>query len=292
MKKFLMICVAMAALACAALFAQPEKITVVASVAPVYNIVKAIARDRVNLVLMVPSGASPHTYSPKPSSIKNLAASDLYFGAGAGLEFWAEKMIKASGSTKLVRINMTDGVKLIAEEEHGHGEHGHEAGNPHVWLNPVIAAGFAKKVSAALSGKDPSNAAYYAANLKKFEKETTVLDADVKKETAALTKKDFVAFHPSWVYFAEHYGLNQAAVIQSTPGKNPTPKEMAQVVDEIKKLGIGAVFAEPQLPKKAAEVIAKEAGVKVLVLDPYGTAGEEYTEFIKRNFEIIKQTLK
>jgi zinc transport system substrate-binding protein len=253
--------------------------------------VKAVAGDRADIFLMVPPGASPHTFSPKPSDVIKLVNADLYFGVGAGFEFWAGKMIKASGNKTLGTIIFTEGMKLISEEEKDEG-HGHEEGNPHVWLVPLNARKFAARVYAALSEKDPANKSYYKANYDDFNKECLALDTQIRKETVKLKRRDFVAFHPSWIYFAQNYGLNQAAVIQSTPGKNPTPRELTAVVQEVKKLGIRAVFAEPQLPKKAAEVIAKEAGVKVAVLDPLGKSDESYTQTIKRNFEIIKETLE
>jgi zinc transport system substrate-binding protein len=275
--------------------AASEKKVVVASVPPVYNIVKAIGGDRVELHLLVPPGASPHTFSPKPSAVKKLSKAAFYAGVGAGLEFWASKMIAASGNKNITVINMTDKIELIGvHEEAGHeGEaHGHEEGNPHVWLDPLIAEKFAARVASELKKISPADAAYFEANYKKFSAEIRALDKKLSAETKGFSQKDFISFHPSWVYFAARYGLNQAGEIQKTPGKEPTPKELQALVKEIKGMKIRAVFAEPQLPKKAAQVIAKEAGVKVLILDPLGGIGESYVEFIKRNFEVMKQAMK
>jgi zinc transport system substrate-binding protein len=263
---------------------------VVASVVPIYNIISAIGGDRIELILLVPTGASPHTYSPKPSSVKSVARAKLMVMAGAGMEFWADKIIESSGNKNLQILYMTDGVKLIASAEEGEGHH--ESGNPHVWLDAGIVKIFAARITEALSALSPADRGYFYANLKKFDTETGAADAKIKKEAKTFKVKEFVAFHPSWVYFAKRYGLSEVGEIQKSPGKDPTPKDLEAIINEIKQFGMKAVFAEPQLPKKAAEVIAAEAGVKLMILDPYGTQGENYSLFLLRNFEIMKSAMK
>lgn len=266
---------------------------VVASIIPLYNITAAIAGDRAGLVCMVPPGASPHTFNPKPSQIKSLADAELFIQAGAGFEFWAPKLIKASGNKKLKVLSVTDGIKL--EEEAGHEEeqgHHAESGNPHVWLDPVLVKDFSVKICAALSELRPADRKYFEGNLKKFGAQLDALDIYFKKETSKFYVKEIVSFHPAWVYFEKRYGLTEVGVIQATPGREATPKELKNIILQIKKYGIKTIFAEPQLPRKAADVIAKEAGVNVLIIDPNGEADGDYIGFMKKNFDVMKEAMK
>lgn len=263
-----------------------DRINIVASIIPLYNIVKAVAGDRAVISFMVPPGTSPHTFSPKPSQLISLAKADIFIRVGAGLDFWADKMIEASGNKKVTVLAMTDGIKLIA------GDADEQAGNPHVWLDPINAIEFSGKIYKALAAKDPKNSAYYLDNLNKFTGEIRKLDIDMAAGAAKFRIKEVVSFHPAWVYFERRYGLKEAAVIETTPGREPSPRELIAIVDKIKKYGIKTIFAETTLPRKAADVIAREAGVNVLVLNPEGGDGESYTEFMMNNFNIMKEAMQ
>jgi ABC-type Zn uptake system ZnuABC Zn-binding protein ZnuA len=143
-----------------------------------------------------------------------------------------------------------------------------------------------------LAVKDPENSAYYLANLNKFIAEIRKLDAYMAAGAAKFRVKEVVTFHPSWVYFERRYGLKEAAVIETTPGREPSPRELVEIVDKIKKYRLKTIFAETTLPRKAADVIAREAGVKVLVLNPEGGEGESYAGFMKNNFSIMKEAMQ
>ncbi len=273
-------------LACGAALFGADKLKIVTSIAPLYNITRAIAGDRAEISMLVPPGASPHTFSPKPSQLKDLANADIFIQAGAGLEFWANKMIKASGNKKLVVIAMTGGQKLIG------GDADEPGGNPHVWLDPARVKEFAGLLCESLGAADTVNREYYRKNYREFAKEIGALDKYLSAEIKKFRIKELVSFHPAWAYFEARYGLREIAVIEAVPGRMPSPKELQAIVAKIKKTGIKTIFAEPQLPRKAADVIAKEAGVSVLILDPLGKPGVPYADFIKGNFEIIKEVMQ
>lgn len=267
------------------------KVNVVVSIAPLYNITRAIAGDRADIILLVPPGASEHTFSPKPSLIMALAKADVFIKAGAGMEFYADKMVSAASNKKLVVLAITDGVKLLA----GADEDEKKYGNPHIWLDPVMAAGIAGKICGALSAADPEGRKFYDANLKNFKFKIGALDVYLKKEISGFGRKELITFHPAWVYFENRYGLKAVGVIEAVPGREPSPKDLEQIINAVKKYSIRAVFAEPQLPRKAADVIAAEAGVKVVILDPLGSPDDGpdgYINFIKKNFEAMKEAMK
>jgi zinc transport system substrate-binding protein len=263
-----------------------DKLKIVTSIIPLYNITRAITGDRAEVTVMVPPGASPHTFSPKPSQLVALANADIFVLVGAGMEFWAGKMIKAAGNKKLVIIAMTDGQKLIG------GDEDEPSGNPHVWLDPVIAKQFAGLLCGELGAKDPADKKYFMENYNKFAAGTDRLDSYFRSEVKKFKTHDLVSFHPAWAYFEKRYGLREVAVIEVVPGREPTPRDMKAIIENVKKYGIKAVFAETTLPRKAADVIAQEAGVKVLVLNPEGGAGDSYDAFMRKNFEIMKEGME
>jgi zinc transport system substrate-binding protein len=277
------------------------KIQVAASIFPVADMVKQVGGDCVEVFSVIPPGASPHTYEPKPSVLKNISSAKIFFMIGAGLEYWNEKFFKSAGGGTL-RIVLSDGVDLIREKEHHHDnkEGGHQSedafANPHIWLDVKTAESMIKKIVAAISSVDKEHASYYEERGNKYISGLAELDRLIYKETGLFKIKRYVAFHPAWDYFARRYGLVSAGVIESVPGKSPTPLEIKRIIGNIRAHGVKAVFAEPQFNPKVAEVIAKEAGIKVLMLDPMGGPGirerENYIDIMKYNLKVMKEAMQ
>jgi zinc transport system substrate-binding protein len=262
------------------------RIKVVTSITPLYNITKAIAGGAADISVIVPPGLSPHMFSPKPSQLVDMAKADVFIKAGAGLEYWADKIVSSSGNKKLAIVTVTDGLKLEG------GDSDAPSGNPHVWLDPVLVKAFSASIEKALAAADPANKGLYERNYKKFAAELDALDRMLAAETGKFRIKELVSFHPSWFYFEKRYGLTEAASIEAVPGREPSAREIQGIIELVKKYGIKAVFAESTLPRKAADVIAAEAGVKVAVLSPEGGAGEDYITFMKNNFQIMQEAMK
>lgn len=270
-----------------------DRLKIVASIVPLYNITAAIAGNKADLMSMVPPGTSPHTFSPKPSQIIAMSNADLFIKVGSGMEFWADKIVDAAANTKMMVITITDGIPLLAgDSDEPVDKQGHRAGNPHIWLDPVLTKQFSGRICDTLVKLDPADSSYFKNNYKKFSKELDKLDAYIKVETGKFRVKELVSFHPAWVYFEKRYGLKEIAVIETVPGRQPSPKELQEIVVQIKKYSIKTIFAEIQLPRKSADVIAKEAGVTVLILNPLGDIGEDYATFMKNNFKIITEAMK
>lgn len=290
MMKKTIIAFASAILLCAPAMAA-GKLNIVVSIAPVYNMTRAVAGDRADITLLVPPGASVHTFSPKPSQIIALAKADMFIIIGAGLEFYADKMIKTSDNKNLGVVRLSDGLKLLA----GADEDEKQYGNPHIWLDPVIAMGMAERIKEALISKDPSDRDYFTENTRVFEGKLKKLDSSIAKDVKKFRIKNLVSFHPAWAYFENRYGLKEVGVIELTPGRQPSPGEIEDIVKRIKKYGIKTIFAEPQLPRKSADVIADEAGIRVLILDPLGEPDDGpdgYIKFIEKNFSIMKEAME
>ncbi len=272
---------------------EDKRIKVITSINPYADFARQVGRDKVTVLNLVPTGASPHTFSPKPSQLKYMSNADILILNGLNLEFWAKQAISAADNPRLKIITMSDGLDIIRDEE-GHEEgkeehhHDHSLGNPHIWLNPVYAKEMVKRIEQALIAVDKGNASYYEKNAGEYIAKLDSLDMEIRYASKTWKKRDFITFHASFTYFAREYGLNQVAVIERIPGKEPTPSEIRKIVDDTKKLGIEAIFTEPQFPLNISKSIAEAAHVRVAVLDP---VGEGYLQTMKINLRVLNTAL-
>jgi len=283
-----------------------EKLLVITSIFPITDMVQQIGGEHVDVVLVLPAGASPHTFEPKPSLVKKLSSARLFFMIGAGLEFWADKFVGLS-NRRIKTVVLSKGIPLIQTAGHPGGPkhpHGGDAisdpepgvGNPHIWLDPEIAKSMVKKIAAALCEVDQQHCKYYMMREQRYLDELDRLDQMIKATVENFEIKKYVSFHASWDYFARRYGLEPVGVIEATPGRNPTLIQIKNIVTLIKKYRIRAVFAEPQLNPKAAEVIAREADVNVLFLDPVGgprlKGRSTYLNMMRYNLNVLEGAMK
>jgi zinc transport system substrate-binding protein len=285
-----------------------EKLPVIASIYPVADMVQQVGGDHVDVTFVLPAGASPHTFEPKPSLVKKISSARIFFRIGAGLEFWAEKFIELAGSG-LTTIVLSEGVSLIHTAGHHHenktedphdgsyiSNHESRVANPHIWLDPAIAKSMVNKITAVLCEVDHQHLTYYKLRGQNYLNDMDKLDRLIKVTVAKFNIKKYVSFHASWVYFARHYGLEPVGIIEAAPGRNPTPIQIKNIVEMIKRDHIRAVFAEPQLNPRAAEVIAREAAVNVLLLDPLGGPNlkgrSTYIDLIKYNLNVMQEAMK
>jgi zinc transport system substrate-binding protein len=293
-----------------------EKLPLIASIYPIADMVQQVGGDYVDVTYVLPPGASPHTFEPKPSLVKKFSSSRIFFMVGTGLEFWAEKFINLAGPG-LKTVVLSEDVTLIHTTGHHHeneAEHHHEnkaghhqagadipdhepsVANPHIWLDPVIAKSMVNKITAALCEVDHQHATYYKERGQRYLEKLDELDHVIQKTVSTFTIKKYISFHASWVYFARRYGLEPVGVIEAAPGRNPTPIQIKNIVAMITKYHIRAVFAEPQLNPRAAEIIAREAEVKVLLLDPLGgpdlKGRSTYIDLMKYNLNVMQEAMK
>ena len=283
-----------------------EKIQVVASIFPVADMVKQVGGMYVDVTTVIPSGASPHTYEPRPSLLKKISEARVFFMIGAGLELWAGKFVRLS-KNQIVIVKLSEGVSLIKLSKHNRDDFDHHHGNadisdtvsgfanPHIWLDPEIAKSMVNKIISVLCKIDNEHMKYYERNGLAYLDKLDGLHALISSTVEKFKTRKYISFHPAWDYFARRYGLESVGVIEAAPGRNPTPKSIMKIVSLIKQHDIRAVFAEPQLNPKVAEVIAKEANVKVLLLDPMGgpdiKGRDSYFDLMKYNLNVLQEAM-
>lgn len=253
-----------------------DTLTVVTTIFPLADFVKNVAGDKVEVVTLLRSGDSPHTYEPSSRDMKAVARARLLVINGAGLDFWVEKL-KSAASDNLAVLDTSlvleqEGL-LLSGDEHEDEADDHGGTNPHYWLDPVLAQKQVEAIASAMAGVDPENRDIYLDNAAAYIGELESLDEEIREMTGDFSSREFIAFHASWTYFASRYDLVEAAVIQEAPGKEPSVAYIKGVVDLAKSLKVKAIFAEPQFSTDAAKAIASDSGAEVLLLDPLGGPG-------------------
>ncbi len=290
------------------------KITVAASIGPLGDFCRKIGGERVEVAVLIPPGASPHVFEPTPQAMAKAMRAGVLVYVGAGLDPWVERLAATGQGVKRIMVEAVAGLPLLTDVDVGDAkkgglspaapgahkhpeveEHTHARGNPHVWLDPVLAQDICRRIATALIQADPRRRQTYDHNLAVYLTELKELDQEITRRVETFTIKEFVAFHPSFTYFARRYGLTEAGVIEIAPGREPTPGHIRRIIDNIKKYQVRVVFAEPQLSSRVAEVIAREAGVKVLVLDPLGGRppyGDDYLKMMRHNISRLEQAMQ
>jgi zinc/manganese transport system substrate-binding protein len=291
-----------------AAFAQspsPEKLQVVTSFLPVQSHTLAIAGDLVNVKQLLAKDTGPHDFQLTPADVKKLSDADLLIINGVGIEEWLGELIKKSGNKNLVVVDTSKGIKLVESPEeieigHDHThvldrEHSHSHGdgaNPHIWLDPVIAKKQAANIADALQKADPSNASAYAENGKVYEAKLATLDSDYRSTLAPLPNKNLVTFHDAFPYLAARYKMNYVGAVSEFPEKDPTPKQLAALVDKIRSLKVGVLFAENGYAPGLLKKIAAETGAKVSELDTLEVGQGTATAYLDRmgaNLESLRK---
>jgi zinc transport system substrate-binding protein len=238
------------------------KTMVAVTILPQAGFVEAIGGDRVEVVVMVPPGASPHTYEVTPDQMTRLSNARMYAKVGSPVEFelaWMDKLIAVNRS--MLVVDCSKGIDLTESQDPD------EPGlDPHIWLSVKNAKIMVRNICDGLEQVDAANKAYYEANYAAYLEELTGLDSDLAADLSGVGNRSFIVFHPAFGYFARDYDLKQIGVEQE--GKEPDADYIVRLIEEAREQDIRVVFVSPQYSTKSAEVIAGEIGGKVVIIDP------------------------
>ena len=236
------------------------------TVAPITSIVANIAGDTdVSIVGIVPEGTNSHTFEPKPSDAATLESADVIFINGLVLEEPTKDLALANLKDGAAICEL--GTEILPESDYIYDfSFPREGGkpNPHLWTNPPMAKAYAQVVRDVLSRRSPSNAATFAANYDAFALKVDALDEAMKTATATIpaTQRKLVTYHDAYAYFAKHYGFTVIGALQPSSFDEPTPKEIADLIDQIKSEGVTAIFGSEVFPSPVLEQIGAETGVR------------------------------
>lgn len=273
-------------------------ISVTATIFPLYDAAKNVGKDKITLINFIPFGVEAHEFEPKAKDMATLSKSDLFFTSGETFEPWSKKII-ASLKLQDKTVDMSKKVKLLAlKSGHNHDGHGHkeskESYDPHYWLSVDNYIKIAKETASALSKKDPQNAKVYEANLAEYLKKLETLKNEYETLKTCKNKKVIVN-HDAFGYLANDYGITQHSISGMSPESKPSAKQIAKLVEIVKKEKINTVFFEELSSDKAAKTIAKEANVKTDALRPIenitleeSKKGVGYIEVMRENLAKLK----
>ena len=272
--------------------AKGRILRVVATTTQVADFARNVGGDRVQVTSLLKPNLDAHDYEPSPADVEAIARADLVLENGAGLETWLHDTISSSGFDGPV-VDTSQGVQL--RQVGG-------ATDPHIWQNPRNAQVMAANIDRALAAADPADARVFRANLAAYTKQLQALDAEVQRQIDSLANKKLVTNHDAFGYYIDRYGLQfVGSVIPSFDSSAElSGRDIRDLVAKIKATKVKAVFSETTLPPKAAETIAREAGVKVVEgdnalygdsLGPAGSDGDTYLKMIRHNTATIVSNL-
>jgi len=266
-----------------------NKFTIVTSFYPIYIAALNVTKDieGVEVVNMTePITGCLHDYTLTTKDMKTLEQAQVFIINGAGMESFIEDITSQLKDLEIVEASR--GIELIAGE-------GDEGDNPHVWVSVTNAMKQVENISEQLSKIDPLHAKAYEKNAQGYIQKLDQTKSKMHEALDQIAHKDIVTFHEAFPYFAKEFNLNIVSVIEREPGSEPSAKELGEIINQIKELGVKALFAEPQYSPKAAQTIANETGAKIYTLDPGVTGPMEadaYINIMDKNLEVLKEALK
>jgi zinc/manganese transport system substrate-binding protein len=279
---------------------QPEKTKVVTTFLPMYLFTKAVAGNVADVEILVPPGSEVHEYQATPENVKAIATAKVLVKNGLGVEQFLEDTVKNAQNPKLTEIDASQGIKPLneispveqtAKEEK---DHDHEAGNPHVWLDPVLAKQQVTNIRDGLIAADPVNKATYEANAAAYIKELENLNSEYQQTLQKTPTCTFVTFHDAFPYLAQRYKLKQVAVVE-IPEDQLSPADVQNAVNAVKKYKVKALFSEPGVDNKLLKSLSQDLKLTLRPLDSLEngeTDPQHYFKAMKANLETLETACK
>ncbi|KAF0110055.1 MAG: ABC transporter substrate binding protein [Chloroflexi bacterium] len=293
--------------ACSVQNPATEGARVVASTTLVGDVVKQIGRDRISLTVLLPIGADPHTFEPRPQDAAALSDARIIFLNGLELEHSLEPIIETNAKGIIVKVS--DGIDALPFNETpaknnistSDGTHQQAVGDPHTWMDPNLVIIWVQNITTSLSKADPANSAFYEANAKSYLIELSDLDLWIRSEVAGIPteKRKLVTDHESLGYFAHRYGFELVGLVVASLSSNASPsaQELAILEDTIRQQGVSAIFVDTTVNPALAQQVAQDTGVKLVPIYS-GSLGDansgvtSYIQFMKANVKAIVEGLK
>ena len=268
---------------------------VIVTIKPIHSLVAMVMQGVAEPKLLIASGASPHTYSLRPSDAQTLQQADLVFWVGDGLETFLEKPLKAlPQNARVVALAEAPAITLLPyrssagwephvhgaadsetphehEESHAHDDdHEHHNTDMHIWLDPENAQAIVRAVAAALSEADPSHAAIYNSNAEAALSRLQALDGTLRRTLEPLAGRPYVVFHDAYQYLEHRYGLTPVGSITVDPDRQPSARRVATIRQSITERGAVCVFSEPQFSPKLIPTLIEGTTARTGTLDAEG----------------------
>jgi len=286
------------------------RLIVIATLFPLYDFARNIAGDRADVRLLLPPGAEPHSFEPRPADIVMLNRADIFIYTNRFMEPWADKLLKGTESSRLSVVDASKGVSFMNVNSGGNhkqhnnpgvtDEHEVQGADPHIWLDFSNAQKMVDTIAGALIAKDPGNREVYQKNAAAYKARLEVLEEAYQKGLADCKKKIFInGGHYTFGYLANRYGLRYRAAYGFSPDAEPTARNLADISKTLRQEGLQHLFYEELLSPRVADTIAKETGASLLKLhgahniskDEFN-AGITFVDLMEKNLESLRTGLQ
>lgn len=275
------------------------KLQVVTSLFPLYDFVRQIGGDQVEVTLLLPPGVEAHSFDPKPEDILRVNRAGLFIYTHKAMEVWAATIAASVDPARVTIVDASVGAQLRPSsgdaDEHDAHAHAHNAGaiDPHLWLDFANAQVMVDNIAEAMASKDPAHRDLYLANATAYRDRLDRLDADYRRSLADCKKRTLLqGGHFALGYLTARYGLKYHAAAAVNPEAEPTAATMAALVKQMRRQDLRYLFSEELVSPKLAETIAKEAGGSVLLLSAAHNVSKADFERGITFIEIMERNLK
>ena len=295
-KSLLLIILAVALVGCA----KPQKpettqndaITIATTFYPLYDLTKSITGNKDIVYSIVPAGTEPHEYEPTPSDIQKLNNAYAFVTLGNEFKEFEEDLIKSVNlDVKIIPAGKDISLLKISDEE-GHLQNGND---PHIWLSPKNAQKMAVNIMNGMVDADPTNAQIYLKNGQTLIEQLKLLDKEFKDSLTTCKKDVVLVSHNAFAYLARDYSFRTITISGLEPEAEPTPQQLANLINEAKQYSIKYVFYEELVDPRIAETIAREVGAEILKLSPIEgitNPSDTYLTLMKQNLNNLKTALE
>ncbi|MDO8572293.1 MAG: zinc ABC transporter substrate-binding protein [bacterium] len=271
-----------------------EKISVVTSFYVLGNFIENIGGDIVSVRVITPPGIEPHDYEPTPNDLVAVGHATLFIYNGAGFDPWANQLINSSNAHAL---NMSEQLNLVLNHP-GETSDPQNFSNPHYWLDPVLAIEEVRIIRDALITLVPSQQTLFKKNAEAYINRIALLHHDFEEGLGTCANHDIIVSHNAFEYLGIRYTINTIPIAGISPEDEPSTKKIGELTQLAKEKDIRFIFFETSASPKLAETIAREVGIKTLVLNPIETlteeelkVGEDYISVMKTNLNNLRKAL-
>ncbi|MFL5180708.1 MAG: metal ABC transporter substrate-binding protein [Microvirga sp.] len=287
--------------ACGFAASAQDKPKVVATFSILADLAKNVGGDRVEVATLVGPDGDAHVYSPTPADGRRLAEAKLVVANGLKLEGWMGRLIKSSGTAAPV-VEAAKGVQPLKAEEHGQ-DHGHDHGqahvDPHAWQSVANVKRYVMNIREGLIAADPAGKAAYEANAAAYLEKLDALDKDVRAAIDAIPRdrRKIITSHDAFGYFQKAYGVAFVAPQGVSTEAEASAKDVARIIQQIRREKIPAVFLENISDQRLVERIAKESGARIGgklysdALSAEGGPAGTYIDMMRHNIRALSAAL-
>jgi ABC-type Zn uptake system ZnuABC Zn-binding protein ZnuA len=284
--------------------AEAQSVRVVATTTDLASLARTVAGDLASVDVMIPPGADPEAFEPRPSDLAKLKDAALVVRVGLGYDHWLDKLLSQHGDRTINRggvsyVDASIGIPLLelkgrsldvtAGDSHAHG-----LANPHYWLDPANAEIITGAIAQAIFAVAPQSAATIADNRKSFLVQLGTSIADWESMLKPHRGAKLIAYHNTWPYFARRFRLDILDTIETKEGVPPSPARLAKLAAAIREHKVRVILQEPFAPDDASQLLARRTGAALIRLAPsVGSIPQaaDYLSLLRYNVGTLAQAL-